>query len=572
MERDPETLGFNDFDLLVIGGGIHGAAVTWEAASRGLSVALVERTDFAAGTSSNSLKIIHGGLRYLQHLDLKRLRESMRERRNLMRIAPHLVHPLPTVVPVYGHGVRGRQGMRAALLVNDLLTLDRNRHQAPPKHIPRGRMISAEACAKLIPGLDERGLTGGALYHDAQVYDSERLVLAFVRSAVREGAVAANYVEVKRLLMDGGRVMGARVEDRLEGNAFDVRARMTVNTAGPWAGEILRNADGGGSTWPGPFARAINVVTRPLFGTRAVGLPGGETHDDPDAAVQKGARYFFVAPWRGCSLVGTGYTPHSGQADDLEISPEEVSRFLGAFNSTLPGMDLSLEDVHLVHKGLLPMAAGNRRDRGIRLEKHYQIRDHREDGLEGLVSVSGVKYTTARHVAEKVVDRVHRTWGRRNVPSRTARLPLDGGGIENVERLLGEAVDVGKEIGIGAGAMHRLVLSYGSRYRDVLRHLDPEVPPAPALLRAQVLHAVGSEMARKLTDAVFRRTGIGSTGHPGRGALLLCARTMGTALGWDEARVLEEVRETDAAYPPWAARRADPEEGARPDAMRSERG
>ena len=205
MERDPSKLQRNKYDLLVIGGGIYGACVTWDAALRGLSVALVEKGDFASATSANSLKIIHGGLRYLQHGDFKRMRESIRERRTLMEIAPHLVHPLPVLIPTFGHGMQGREVLSLALMINDLIGFDRNRLDDPEKHICRGRVISRRECLELLPGIHKKDLTGGAIFHDAQVYNSERLVLSFIRSAEKAGAELANYVEVTGFIQNSSR-------------------------------------------------------------------------------------------------------------------------------------------------------------------------------------------------------------------------------------------------------------------------------------------------------------------------------------------------------------------------------
>ncbi|MCG8605140.1 FAD-dependent oxidoreductase, partial [bacterium] len=191
MERNLSKLQASKFDVLIIGAGIYGAWTAWDAAQRGLSVALIDKGDFGAATSSNSLKIVHGGLRYLQHADIKRVRESTAERRTLMRVAPHLIHPMPCVMPTYGHALRGKEVMQTALFLNDLICFDRNRLSDPQKHIPRGRVVSRKECLRLIPGIDETGLSGGALWHDCQLYNSERMLMSILHSAVNVGAVVA---------------------------------------------------------------------------------------------------------------------------------------------------------------------------------------------------------------------------------------------------------------------------------------------------------------------------------------------------------------------------------------------
>ncbi len=202
--------------------------MAWDATLRGLSVALVDKADFGAATSVNSLKMIHGGLRYLQHADFRRMRASIRERRTLMQIAPHLVAPLPVLLPTYGHGLQGKAVLAAALLLNDVIGWDRNRLCDPQKHIPRGRVISKRACLQQLPGLDPRGLTGGAIFYDAQVHHSERLTLAFLQSAAQAGAQLANYVEATGFHLDRDCVTGVSACDVLTGNRFDIRP-------GPWS-------------------------------------------------------------------------------------------------------------------------------------------------------------------------------------------------------------------------------------------------------------------------------------------------------------------------------------------------
>ena len=217
MKRDIEKLSETEYDVVIIGAGIYGACAAWEAASRGLKAALIDKGDFGSATSANSLKIIHGSLRYLQDLDFKRMRESSNERRVLMKIAPHLVHPMPVVMPTYGHGAKGKEIMKLALLVNDIITFDKNKGNSPEKHIPRGKIISKNECIEILPDIDKKGLTGAALWYDAQMHNSERLTLAFVQSAANAGADVANYVEADRFVMDGNKVTGVKAIDNLTG-------------------------------------------------------------------------------------------------------------------------------------------------------------------------------------------------------------------------------------------------------------------------------------------------------------------------------------------------------------------
>ncbi len=549
MERNPLELTRHVYDLLIVGGGIYGACVAWDATLRGLSVALVEKSDFAGATSANSLKVIHGGFRYLQHADFKRMRESIRERTTLMRIAPHLIHPLPVVIPTYGHGIQGRQALALALIANDLISFDRNRLDDPQKHIPRGYVIPKRQCLELLPGIPQQGLTGGAVFYDAQVYNSERLVLSFLRSAAQAGAQVANYVEVTGLLQAGDRVTGARVRDTLTGEQFDIRAKMVVNTSGPWINHILGLLD----KRPQPsvrFAQAINIITRPLFGHYAVGISSRQNYRDADAVLNKGNRLLFVAPWRGRSLVGTAYSVYDGAPNDFSVSEAAIQSLLDDINMAYPPANLRRDEVTFVHAGLVPLSGVDPKTGSIRLAKHYQLYDQRHSGLRGLISVVGVKYTTARHVAEKVVDNVFEAWGQKPPRSTSAVTRLHDGDMQQFTSF--SQAEVEKcPYGLDEGTVRRLIYTYGSAYSRVLRYMDgygehgEAIPAQLAVLRAETLYGVHEEMAQKLADVVFRRTELATAGHPGNQALQLCADVMGTALSWDRARRQQELREVN---------------------------
>jgi glycerol-3-phosphate dehydrogenase len=496
MKRDPRALEDVLWDVLVIGGGIHGACVAWDAVLRGLTVCLVDKADFGSATSANTMKIVHGGLRYLQHADYRRMRESIGERRSLLRIAPHLVHPLPIVVPTYGHGWRGREVLRAALLLNDLIGLGRNTGLDDAHRIPRGRTVSRRECLRLAPGLAAAGVTGAAIFHDAQVYNSERLVLALLRSAAKAGAELTNYAEVTGLARDGGGLVRVVVSDRLSDERFSIRARTVVNASGPWVDHVLGLA---GARLGTSFARAFNVVTRPLFATHAVALPMRHRSGDGGG----GDRLLFVVPWRGQSLVGTWYEPHDGRPGDVRITEADVARLLGEINRRCPALALTLDDVRLVHGGLLPLTETE-------LARHGRIVDHARDGLPGVLSVVGVKYTTARLMAERVVDRVFEWLGRTPSRSVSAVVPLDGP-------------------------------AHGDVLADLSRDEHAEDPVA--LLRAEVRHAIRAEMAQTLSDVVFRRTELGTAGDPGRELLVEATRTAADELGWSRDRERLELRQ-----------------------------
>jgi glycerol-3-phosphate dehydrogenase len=401
VKRDLGALFGREHDLLVVGGGIHGVAVAWDAAQRGLAVALVERDDFGAGVSWNSLKTIHGGLRYLQTADLVRVRESVRERRALLGIAPALVKPLGFLVPTRGHGPKGREALASALWLSDLLSADRNHGLPPERRIPGGRLLSARETVERVPGLSPDGVNGGALWHDAQVESSERLLVAFAHAAASAGAALANHVEAVGFLREGPRVVGVRARDRLTGCELDVRSRFTLNAAGPWAMELLRAA--GVQAPRTSFLRAMNLVlARPAGVAQGVGAPSA-------------GRFLFLVPWRRLTMVGTSYEPADGAEE-----ADAVGRFLGEARAAFPWADLRAEDVSVVHRGLVPGRGGAS---GLATRTLFVDHDARGDA-PGLVTLVGVKYTTARGVAEGVVDLVARRLGLSVAPCRTAATPL----------------------------------------------------------------------------------------------------------------------------------------------------
>lgn len=551
MKRELAGLADKTFDLLVIGGGIYGACVAWEATLRGLSVALVEKSDFGGATSANSLKVIHGGLRYLQHADIKRARESIGERRALLQIAPHLVHILPVLMPTYGHGLKGKEVMTIGLAVNDLVGFDRNRLNGPDRQIPRGHMISRTACLDRLPGIFADGLTGGAIFYDAQVYNSERLTLSFIRSAVKAGAQAANYAEVTGFLGTPTEVKGVTVKDKtVNGQCYNVFARMVINTVGPWMNQVQQLLPKLPTHSSLRFAKAFNVITRPLFKEYAVGIASQRPYRDTDAVLDKGSRLFFIVPWRGRSMIGTEYIPYDGQPDNFSVRAEEVKAFLAEVNLAYPAAQLTLADVMFVQAGLVPITGTDPLSGSVQLAKQFTIHNHeQEDGVKGLFSVMGVKYTTARHVAEKVLDAVFAAWGERSTRSSSATTPLHDGQIEQFDTFLNEAVEQ-RPFNLDPATMRQLILNYGTNYLDVLSYIavNGRKPGKCDLIAAETRYAVQIEMAQALPDVIFRRTELGTAGPPDEATLQNCAQVMGAELGWDQAQIQLEIEQTKQQF------------------------
>jgi glycerol-3-phosphate dehydrogenase len=471
VRRDLGTLTAREHDMVVIGGGIHGVAAAWDAAQRGLAVALLEAGDFGGGTSWNSLKTVHGGLRHLQRADVAGLRESSRERTALLRIAPALVRPLSFLVPTYARRPPSRLALRAALRVDDLLAWRRNRGLPESHVLPAGRVLSPRQVLDRLPLADAAGLTGGAEWTDAQVTDTERLLLAFLHAAVEAGAAVANYVEATRLELGADGVTGVSARDVLGGGALAVRGRTVLAAAGPGLDAVLSGA--GLRRPPLPLLHAANLVLdRDAVATHAVG------------AKSRG-RFLFLVPWRGRSIVGTAYAPGE---------PPLAAGFLDEARQAFPWAGLQPADVTLVHRGRVPGTSG-----GAGLWTRSRVRDHRADGLAGLVSILGVKYTTARAMAERAVDAAARRAGRRLAPCRTAFTPL------------------------------------------------PHAVPLQGTLQEQARRAAREEAAVHLEDAVLRRLDLGTAGRPAPAAVVQVQAAMAAELGWDARRLSEERERLESA-------------------------
>jgi len=540
MKRDLQQLADTPFDLLVVGGGIYGTTAAWDAALRGLSVGIIDRGDFGGCTSFNSAKTVHGGVRALQKGNIAELRQFVRERRTLSHILPHLVHPLPFVIPTYRGLSRQRWLMRLYFAFNDILARDRNDLDDPAKHLPSSRLLTRNECLTLNPLIDPSDVTGGIEWFDCQMYNSDRVNLSFLLSAMDRGAVAANYVEGVRISRRHGRVESVLVQDRLGNEQFHVRARVVLNSAGPWAPSLLRTlAPDLGITMSTRLSKAMNVIVAKTVGSsHAVAGPAGR-------------RLLFTTPWRGHAIVGTSHEPFNGTADDLVVSRTEVERFLSDVNHAFPALEIGLHDVSLVHRGLLP--SDNAVADHVKLLKTSAVRDHRADGINGLVSILGVRYTTARDTAQRAIDTVCRVLNRPVPPCRTSNTPLVGGNIDDFKSFLNN-LERAETPGVTIATRRRLALSYGSTHGVVLQALLDTPADRAALgvscdvTRGEVRHAVRKELAVRLADAVMRRTEAGSAGHPGYDALQSAAQVMADELRWSPGRIKDEISDVERLY------------------------
>jgi glycerol-3-phosphate dehydrogenase len=527
--RDLTRFTAGTYDLLVIGGGIHGLACAYDAASRGLRVALVEANDLGSGASFNHQKTAHGGLRSLGSGHLQRARESIRERRALARIAPWFLRPLPFLVGTYRSVAKNRLALRGAFKLDAWLGRHRNDGVEPELHLPTPRLVSKAATLRLFAGVRPDRLTGGAQWYDYQMVEADRLTFAFAAAADRAGADLANYAEAIEPIREGGRIAGMVVRDRLTGATFPVKARVTLNAAGARAGDMMRLF---GVVRPFPLVKAMNLLTSKSASDMALAAPGRD------------GRMLTLVPWRGRALVGTSQSARFAEPGDLAVSVAEIEAFVGDANHAFPALHLSRADVTLIHRGIVPAVAG--RGGAPELKPSPEILDHATEGAEGAITVVGIKYTTARRVAERTTRIIAKRLGKRLPPSRTAVTPLPGAGIADHEALAIETAR-GLRLDVPLPIIRHLIRLYAEAAADIIRvmheraDLRAPVSAGADTLGAEVVHVIRHEMSVRLTDIVIRRTGMGSAGAPPRDAVERSARIAAAELGWDDARLHEEI-------------------------------
>jgi glycerol-3-phosphate dehydrogenase len=529
-DRALQTLADEQFDIAVIGGGITGAGVALDAASRGYSVALVEQADFAAGTSSRSSKLIHGGLRYLQNFDLGLVREALLERQLMVKLAPHLVRPLPMVVPAFD-GARLDRLTGIGLNMYDVMAAPslrgrrrRAAEQSDSDWSPaRHRVIGAEEASELLPALAPRNPTGGYLFYDCQA-DDARLVLTVLGEAERFGAIIANRLEVTELAAG----TGVTVRDHETDSSFVVRAANVVNATGVWADRIRPEE---------LYSEAEVPRIMPSRGTHiTVSL-----HDLPLTAgaivPAGGGRSIFALPWLGRSLIGTTDNNYEGELNHVQPSTEDVDYLLAAVNEFF-AVELSHRHLTGAYAGVRPLISSGDSRKSVDISRKAEL----YETSSGLITITGGKLTTWRRMAKLVVDRLVERDGR-EAPCRTHEIPLgapiDPDGLRRVP-------------GLGDDAYRQLAGRYGYAAERVLELAvaDPElarpiVAGLPDLL-AEAPFSVRSEQARSVGDVLLRRTRLGLLAAPALcaadgAAPTLVARAIAPQLGWDEARVGREV-------------------------------
>jgi glycerol-3-phosphate dehydrogenase len=521
-----DALTRESFDVLVVGGGITGAGVARDAAMRGLRTALVEKDDFASGTSSRSSRLVHGGVRYLEHGDLRLVFEASHERRVLRRLAPHLVRPLAFTWPVYAGARIARWKLAAGLTLYDLLATFRN--------VARHERLNAAGVLRREPRLLSRDLRGGARYWDA-LTDDARLTLATARSAIAAGATVVNHARVTALVHEGERVAGAQIVDELEGGEVQVTATVVVNATGPWSDETERLA--------GALAQAVH-------GSKGVHLMVPRRRVRNEAALTlltpQDGRVFFVLPAGDFAVIGTTDTFEPADPDEVRASSRDVDYLLEAANHFFPAAQLDRDDVITAWAGLRPLVASDASadDPGAVSREHAVT-----ERVPGLVRITGGKLTTYRVMARDGVDAVQRSLGVRVTRSPTADAPLAGGGLADPLKAIGAATMLTGDAAVAG----RLVHAHGDEWRAVWSLAEREaalaerIEPTRPFVLAELRWAVERELAFTLADLLIRRIPIAfETRDHGRSAARRVAPLVAEWLGWDADRLGRELERYEA--------------------------
>lgn len=552
-QRCLSQLAEQNFDLLVIGGGIFGAVAVWEATQRGLKAALIEATDFSHGSSANSYKIIHGGIRYMQHLDIPRVLSSARERSAFIRMAPHLCKPLPIMIPTYGWGKLGMPFLGAGCLAFDCVTALRNQGITDKdRRIPGTQFLSREAVMAEFPHVDTEGLTGACVFNDGRFYNPTRLVWAFTESAMRDGAVAANYLSAESLLLDGKRVTGITAHDRINDTSFDIHAKCVLNTAGPWAEQWLNRVTDGAYKPEGVYSRDACFVIKRRFSSESALAVQGESAD-PDALLAREKRHLFMAPWRDYTLVGVWHKVTDMTPEQVTVSDDELEIYIKEINGTYPELDLTVDDVLMWNAGLVPFGEDQSSEENLSYGKRSNLIDHaKTEGLDNFITLIGLRYTMARGESEKAVSLAQKKLGLPRCSYKSDFIKLRSaafGDFEPFVRRLQQSVAER----LSADAVRALAHNYGSDAEAILARVmaqasQAEVYDGTTVTRAEVEYVCSNEMVETFADVVFRRTDIASGGNPGEPVLRTVLSDVAALKGWDESRCVQEMSAVTARF------------------------
>jgi len=513
------------FDVIVVGGGINGSAVARDAAMRGLTVLLIEKDDVSNATSAWNSRMIHGGIRYLEHYEFDLVRESLREREWLLHAAPHLIKPLPFMMPFLRRNKRGPLLLRMGMLAYDVLSYD--------KSLPHHRLYSKKKALARVPGLDPDQLRGAALFYDAQVDFAERLSVENVLSAREHGAQVLTHTRATRLAVEDRRVTGVEYTDLLSGETFSARAKVTVNATGPWADELLEGLPAHDKPLIGGTKGTHLVVDR---------FPGAPQGCAMYYEAASDGRPVLVIPWRSRFLIGSTDIRYHGDAGEATADPGEIDYILSETNLLMPSAKLTRDSVRFVYTGVRPLPF-DAKDDPAKITRHHIVHDH-APAVEGLVTIVGGKLTTFRSLGQDATDRVAKKLGVGKRRSRTRKEALPGGATADYAAF---AASFRASVDFDERTADRLLSIYGVRAPQVValardeKGLDRVFDEQSGALAAELVYGLRFESARTLTDVIMRRTMLGLDPDLPIASVEAASTIMAKHQGWDRGRAAREV-------------------------------
>jgi len=552
LKLSSEVKDSQDFDVLIIGGGITGVAIAREAAERGHYVGLIEKNDFGWATSAATSKLIHGGLRYLENFEFGLVRESLRERRILLLAASHLVKPLPFVIPILPWTKPHPALIYSGLKLYDILSYDRNQFVPEETYIPASRLITHHELNNVAPEIKTITNKGGFLYYDCQSLHPERLTLAFLKSAAEKGARFYNHTTIENFITEksGDKIFlkGVEVKDQITGKTATFRAKVIINATGPWI-DILLSRITGKPVKKIMRSKGIHLLTKQVLNHKVAMLFRTKTH-----------RHFFVIPWMGLSLIGPTDTPYPDDPDNLKPTSDDVNLLLKDFNSTIPGNLLKEEMIVDIPIGIRPLIFTGKGNT-YKASRKYEIFHHTSEGIYGLISVAGGKWTTSRQLGEDVIKEIYKEYPHLNNERKvdTSILPLFGSpGYSNPYSIYENFALKEFHIDEITADQHKYLISlYGTEHIELLKIIRENPSLANPVsdtypdrdVFAQVLFAIEYEGARTLDDVIRRRIGLGTYGIPNKKDLEKIAQFMGKHLKWNNSRIKQEVDDAIKNYP-----------------------
>lgn len=533
MERLTKNSINSHYDMIIIGGGITGASVAYEASNRGLKVALFEKGDFGEATSAATSKLIHGGLRYLKNLEFGLVRESLNERRTLENIAPNFVYPIPFMIPTYKNLKNNKSVLTLGMVLYDILSYDKGFTWDISKKLPLHTNIGKDKTHYLEPFIKTQKLTGSSVFYDCQNINPERLTLSMIKSAIHHGAQVANYSKVQSFIKEDHKIMGVNIHDSITDTNYKASSDIVINCTGPWSDFVLNNASKGEDNHHHiRRSEGIHIITKKLCQKHTISL------------MTESGRHLLFIPWRGHTIIGTTDKTYHGKPDEYKVSKQSILELLDEINQIYGEEKISYDDILFAYGGMRPLV-DNQTEGSYSSSRKYEINDNTKDGLDGLISVEGGKYTTSRKLADQLLKMVAKKWHRDLGKSNTDKVFLIDSAIKDMPAFL---KDLEEEYTMfSKETVHYLGANYGEKCHEIFKLAKEnkelqEIVSLDGEILAEVVYVIENEMVFKLDDIFFRRTGIGTLGYPGDKIFNLVVKKVKEIMIWNNEKTETEIK------------------------------